>query len=114
MTRRVQHYEADSMQHVNNAIYFDWLEEPLALLAAQWKLPHSMRLCARRHTSEFLRGALPGDEVEIHTKLSGVGRRTTLWTQEIRRAGELLVRNQLTALWLDDQDQPIDWAKRFG
>src|SRR5690349_20555877 len=28
-TRRAQFYEADSAQHINNAVYVDWLEESI-------------------------------------------------------------------------------------
>ncbi len=100
--RRVQHYEADSMQHVNNAIYLDWLEEPLAEMT-----PPSRRLCLRRHDIEYLRGALPGEEVDIATRLVGVGHYATAWAQEITRAGELVVRNRITALWLDPAGRPV-------
>ncbi len=104
--RRVQHYEADSMQHVNNGIYLDWLQEPLA----EMTLP-SMRLCVRRHDVEYLRGALPGEQVEIVTRLVGAGHCATAWVQEITRAGELVVRNHMTALWLDPAGRPVRYSE---
>ncbi len=93
-TRRVQPYEADSMRHVNNAIYLDWLEEPLADVS-----PH---LCVYRHDIEYVRGALPGDTVEMVTRLVGVGHCTSAWAQEITREGQVIIRNRLTAIALDD------------
>ncbi len=104
--RRVQHYEADSMQHVNNGIYLDWLEEPLAEIT-----PAFMRLCVRRHDVEYLRGALPGEQVEIVTRLVGAGHCATAWAQEITRAGELLVRNHVTAFWLDPDGCPVRYSE---
>lgn len=97
--RRVQHYEADSMQHVNNAIYYDWIEETIAD-----NVP--LRLCIRRHDIEYMRGALPGDAVEIVTRLTGAGKCATTWESLVTRAGELLVRDRMTALWLDGNGHP--------
>lgn len=98
--RRVQHYEADSMQHVNNAIYYDWIEETIADLAP------SLRLCVRRHDIEYMRGALPGDEVEVVTRLTGAGRCASIWESLVARAGEVLVRDRMTALWIDRKGRP--------
>ncbi len=90
------------MQHVNNAVYLDWLEEPLAELT-----PPSLRLCVRRHDVAYLRGALPGEDVEIVTRLVGAGHVATAWAQEITRAGEVVLRNHITALWLDSAGRPV-------
>lgn len=95
-TRRVQYYEADAMQHVNNAIYFNWLEEPLAELSSHW-------LCVYRHDIEYVRGALPGDTVEIFTRLIGMGQCTSVWAQEITRDGQVIVRNHMTAVTIDER-----------
>ncbi len=94
------------MQHVNNGIYLDWLEEPLAEMT-----PPSLRLCIRRHDVEYLRGALPGEQVEIVTRLVGVGHCATMWAQEITRAGEPLVRNHVLALWLDSSGRPVRYSE---
>lgn len=102
--RLVQHYEADGMKHVNNAIYLDWLEEPLHDV-----IPAPLRLAVRRHDIVYVRSALPGDRVEIRSRLTGAGQCATSWAQEITRAGELVVRNRLTAVTLDAQG----WPARF-
>lgn len=99
--RHVQHYEADGLQHVNNTIYLDWLEEPLRALVAPPR-----RLCVRRHDIEYVRGAVPGDELEITTRLTGVGRCATTWAQEITRGDEVVVRNRMVAVCLDDAGRP--------
>ncbi len=93
-TREVRHYETDSMLHVNNAIYLDWLEEPLAGL--------SPRLCVRRHDIEYVRGARPGDVLEIVTRLVGMGRSATAWAQEITCDGQVIARNHMTAVAVDE------------
>lgn len=95
--RRVQHYEADAMGHVNNGIYLDWFEEPLYRLT-----PAGRRLCVRRHDVEYVRGALPGDELELVTRLQGVGNAVTAWALEITRAGDTIARDRILAYWVDE------------
>jgi acyl-CoA thioesterase FadM len=103
--RPVNRYEADGLQHVNNAVYVDWLEEALADTVAHLASP-TRRLCVRRHDIEYARSALPGDEVEIVTRLVGAGQCVSAWQLEIRRAEELLVRDHITALWVDSAGKP--------
>jgi acyl-CoA thioester hydrolase len=110
--RRVQRYEADEMQHVNNAVYLDWLEQALAdaVAAHPSTFLHSAqdapRLCAHRHDIEYARSALPGDEVEIVTRLAGAGYCASAWELQVNRGEELLVRDHITALWVDDAGKP--------
>lgn len=106
VTRRVQRYEADGMQHVNNAIYLDWLEEALADAIADVS-SRSRQLFVRRHDIEYVRSALPGDEVEIAARLVGAGQCASAWSLEITRAGEMLVRDHITALWVNENNKPI-------
>ncbi|MBM3128990.1 MAG: hypothetical protein FJ009_10275 [Chloroflexi bacterium] len=104
--RRVQRYEADGMQHVNNAIYVDWLEEALADAIASAE-PEGARLRVRRHDIEYARSALPGDEVEIVARVIGVGRCASAWELQVKRGDESLVRDHITALWVDDAGKPV-------
>ena len=106
--RRVQRYEADGMQHVNNAVYVDWLEEGLADAVADLTSP-SRRLCVRRHDIEYARSAVPGDEVEIIARLVGAGHCASAWNLEIKRGEELFVRDHITALWMDGAGKPVGW-----
>ncbi|MCI0477381.1 MAG: thioesterase [Anaerolineales bacterium] len=110
--RRVQRYEADGMQHVNNAVYVDWLEETLAdAVAARPEQSATeskgARLYVRRHDIEYARSAVPGDEVEIVARLIGAGRCASAWELEIKRGDESLVRDHVTALWVDDAGKPM-------
>jgi acyl-CoA thioesterase FadM len=105
VARRVQRYEADGMQHVNNAVYFDWLEEALADAVADISSP-TRSLCVRRHDIKYIRSALPGDDVEIAARLVGAGRCASAWSLEITRAGEILVRDHITAFWRDENGKP--------
>ena len=83
---RVRPSDLDPLDHVNNAVYVDWLEE--ALESAGWAgasaaLPRSYRL-------EYLASAARGDRVEI--ALHGAA---DAWAATIRRAdGVDLVRAQ--------------------
>jgi acyl-ACP thioesterase len=81
---RVQTGDLDPLDHVNNAVYVDWLEE--ALEGAGWRdateaLPRSYRL-------EYLASAARGDRVTVAVR--GEAR---AWTASIRRSdGTELVR----------------------
>lgn len=115
VTRRVQRYEADGMQHVNNAVYIDWLEEALADAVANHpstalrSVQDASRLCVYRHDIEYARSAMPGDEVTISVRLVGVGKTASAWKLEIKRDDELLVRDHITALWMNQTGKPVKW-----
>lgn len=104
--RRVQRYEVDGLQHVNNAVYVDWLEEALADAVAPL-VSSARQLRVYRHDIEYLHAALPGDHVEITVRLVGAGRCASTWELTVRRDEELLVRDHLTALWVNDRGKPI-------
>jgi acyl-CoA thioesterase FadM len=79
---RVRPQDLDPMDHVNNAVYLDWLEEALGAAGhaatpddgATPALPRTIRL-------EYLASAAPGDEVMIRTWTDGVS-----WHARIGRA----------------------------
>jgi len=83
---RVRPSDLDPLDHVNNAVYVDWLEE--AVEAAGWRsaneaLPRSCRL-------EYLSSAARGDSVSVTLHGSAAS-----WTAVIRRSdGADLVRAQ--------------------
>jgi len=107
-TRKVQRYEIDGMQHVNNAIYVDWFEEALGEAVAD--LTSSARhLCVRRHDIEYLHGALPGDQVSISAQLVGAGQSASAWSLQVTRGAEILVRDHITAFWRDANGKPMRW-----
>ena len=64
-------YEADSLKHVNNCVYADWLHEAARLSFARWsavdaQLPTNW--LPRRLSLSYLRSALPGDVITITTQ----------------------------------------------
>lgn len=81
---RVRPSDLDPLDHVNNAVYVDWLEE--ALEAADW--PGAFAALPRTYRLEYLASAARGDEVAI--ALHGA---EGAWSATIRRAdGADLVR----------------------
>jgi acyl-CoA thioesterase FadM len=85
-------YEADSQQHINNAIYMDWLEEAMAT-GVRGIPPHVATLVPpaqerlRRIHLEYLRPALPGDSVRIETRTGRPGRRAAIAHHTIHTVG---------------------------
>lgn len=111
-SRRVQRYETDAMQHVNNTVYFDWIEETVADAAEEWAgkmfgTGGAARLCVRRHDIAYVRPALARDAVEIVAEQIGAGQCTIVLSVRVKRDNELLVRDQVTALWVDGNGKPI-------
>jgi acyl-CoA thioester hydrolase len=100
MPRHAYRYEADSMAHINNTNYFTWIDEALAAARAAAGLPLTavggpgLRLCGAWYVVDYLRSALPGDDLIITSRLTGTAPGDLLeWTQEIVRGdGDVLVR----------------------
>ncbi len=115
-TRRAQFYEADSAQHVNNAVYVDWVEE--AVRDALRALGYPLALDGStplpwfyRHNLEYVRAAIPGDAVEIRARLLRCGNTRGEWHVELVHADtrEQLLRAQTTMLWVNAANHPVAW-----
>ncbi len=115
-TRRAQFYEADAVQHVNNAVYVDWLEEAVrdTLRAMGYTLAlggtaPSPWFC--RHALEYARPAVPGDELKIHTRLLRRGHTLSQWEQEITHSQthDTLLRAKSTMVWVDASNDLVPW-----
>lgn len=90
-----QRYEANSMGHINNAVYADWLEEAAGDALRAWDYPLAAPAAAglvpdlRQITIHYLRAVQPGDDVTITTTCTGQdapGRHIAL-AQEIAGTG---------------------------
>lgn len=101
-TRQAYRFEADTMGHVNNTIYADWLEEAAGDALRAWghdlapPAAAGLRAELTAVTITYLRSAVPGDAIVITTTHQGAdppARRLAL-TQEIRRtdAPDVLVQ----------------------
>jgi acyl-CoA thioester hydrolase len=112
--RRAQRHEIDGMGHVNNAFYVTWFEQAILDTLAAW-LPAEANTgwpCWRRHDIEYLSAILPGEEVEIVTRLVGMGQARAAWQQEVRRAGsaDAAIKDQSVVLYLDTDMRPQRWS----
>ncbi|HZQ05409.1 MAG TPA: acyl-ACP thioesterase domain-containing protein [Anaerolineae bacterium] len=116
-TRRAQFYEADAVQHVNNAVYVDWLEE--AVRDALRALGYSLALDGTtpipwfyRHALEYVRPAVPGDEITIHTRLLRRGHTFGEWEQEITHSQTReSLRAKSSMVWIDSANHVVAWRK---
>lgn len=92
-------YEADSQRHINNCVYADWLAEGVSRALASGDLggggshraPDGTypRYPRPRYTRiEYVRPALPGAAIRVHTDVYRTGTRGTLATQTITDAAD--------------------------
>jgi medium-chain acyl-[acyl-carrier-protein] hydrolase len=93
-------YEADSQQHINNAVYMDWLEEVTALElgSAQGGVAPTARL--RRIHLEYLRPALPGTGIHVSVRTAAAARRRLVAEFAVSAGGELAPVLRARALYL--------------
>ena len=107
MERRAEWHEADSLGHVNNTVYADWLDEALyrtfesagynfASLRAEGK---HLRGCY--YNLSYKRSALPGDKVQIITQCASTSGALIPVTQSITAedGSELLTASSIYT-WL--------------
>jgi acyl-CoA thioester hydrolase len=99
-SRVVGWYEIDMMQHVNNAIYLNYIEEADVLMyktngyPMQRLLQNGIKINPRSHHIEYHQPAKHGDTLDISSWHSDVNHETFNTHYEIRRTddGDLLVR----------------------
>ena len=76
--RNVEWHELDSMGHVNNAVYADWLDDALriGLEEAGWSTANlkerGLHLRGQYYNLNYRQAAMPGDRLRIITTLEGV------------------------------------------
>jgi acyl-CoA thioester hydrolase len=77
VTRRTWRYEADSLGHINNTVYADWLEEAAGDAVRAWGIALAepaapgLLLHPAATTITYLRSVQPGDTVLITTTCAG-------------------------------------------
>jgi acyl-CoA thioesterase FadM len=87
-------YEADSLKHVNNCIYGDWVAEAGRLALLAWRSaddPHlsfvaRQPMLLRRLSLHYQRSARPGDEIAITSAAERVGSRGVVLAHTIALA----------------------------
>ncbi len=125
--RRVLADEIDELGHANNQAYLAWMiEAAVGHSAAQgWPTERYLALgsawVVRRHEIEYLRPAMPEDEIMVRTWVSAIARVTSERSYEIRRHpdGVLLAKGKTVWAWMDRKSGrpgriPVDVAVAFA
>lgn len=104
MRRQVSWQDIDSLQHVNNAVYMDYINECGFQVSAAFHWPwHRMvalgiAFVLRQARLQYLQPAVLGDELLITTWVSDVRRATSARHFTIHRAGDGVLLAQAYAL----------------
>jgi len=109
MSVRVAWKDIDSVHHVNNAAYLEYVEEcGMQVIAAHkwpWKrmADAGFAIFLRKHQVQYLQPALLGDELELSTWAYDIKRSTATRAYAIRRAGDgvLLAQVHSLGVWVD-------------
>lgn len=115
-SRRAEWYEVDSMGHVNNAVYADWLDAAWRAAMGEMGWPvaklkqDGFQLRAEYLTLNYKRETLPGDLLQIKTRLVGLDGRLCRIEQSILRAGETaeIVTSESIYGWANNDGVPCD------
>ena len=122
MRREVAFLDIDTMQHVNNAVYLNYVSECSVQALASYGWPwermqaQGFGIFLRKIVIQYLQPALWGDELEIATWASNVRRATANRHYTIRRArdDELLAQAYSMGVWVNLQNgEPIRIPKDF-
>jgi acyl-CoA thioester hydrolase len=89
---RVRPQELDPMDHVNNAVYVDWLEESVLAAGTDGRGAKSIARIPRRYRLEYAAAAPPGMELETETWPDGAG-----WAHRTTASGADVLRARLEA-----------------
>lgn len=116
MRRQVSWQDIDVMQHVNNAVYMDYVNECSFQVCTAFDWPwqrmtaEGFAVYMRKAHLQYLQPAVLGDELEISTWISEVRRATSARHFALHRArdGALLAQAYTLGAWVDLQTgQPI-------
>jgi len=106
MRRRVEWRDIDTAHHVNNSVYFNYIEDcGIQVSAAHgWPLSRSeaagFAVVAREHHIEYRNPAMLDDELEIATWVSPQGRIAANRFYTITRPSDGLLLAQARTLWV--------------
>jgi acyl-CoA thioester hydrolase len=117
--RGAEWYECDSMGHVNNAVYVDWLDSGVraAMEATGWQVAAlraaDLQLRGEYFALDYKRPALPGDRLTVTTRFEGLSGRLCRVQQVIKNAdGIELLEAGCVYGWADKSGQPADPPER--
>ena len=120
--RKVRWHDIDSLQHVNNAVYLEYVEEcGMQVLAAHgWPAQRmdaeGVAILMRKNHIRYRQPALLDEELEILTWAAEVRRSTAVRYYHIRRPGveAPLVEVHALGVWVDLKNgRPARWPERF-
>ena len=94
MGRTARWHECDSLEHVNNTVYADWLDEAVRFAMRELGFPvadmkkRGLQLRGEHYRLDYRRAALPEDNLPIETRIVGNEGRLCAIEQFIRGGGE--------------------------
>ena len=113
--RRVQTFELDTLQHVNHAVYLNWIEQAYfdAMRAAGHDMEHNRSegwlALQGGHDIEYFEPAFDNEEIEIASWVCEVGRVRGAWTHEIYCVDRkrLLAREYSLGIFVNEEGKPV-------
>ena len=113
--RRVQTYELDALQHVNNAVYLHWIEQAYfdALRAAGHPIERKRKegwwALQGGHEIEYFEPAFETDEIEIVSWVCEMGKVRGAWIHEIYNweTKKLLARDYSLGIFVNQEGKLI-------
>lgn len=114
--RRVQTFELDILQHVNHAVYLNWIEQAYfdALRAAGHPVEATRRegwlALQGGHDIEYFEPAFDNEEIEVTSWVCEVGRVRGAWTHEIHSVDRkrLLAREYSLGIFVNEEGRPVN------
>jgi acyl-CoA thioester hydrolase len=119
--RTVEWHELDSMGHVNNAMYADWLDDAFkaAMDVMGWNVARlkeeGLHLRGEHHSLNYKRAAMPGDKLFVTTIIGGATGRLCSVSQAVTDTnGEELMSADSVYGWRDNAGQPCEAPHGFA
>jgi YbgC/YbaW family acyl-CoA thioester hydrolase len=121
--RVAEWYECDSLGHVNNAVYADWLDSGFrsAMDSGGWPVADmkkaGLQLRGEHFALDYKRAAMPGDRLTTTTRIDGLGERLCRVQQSIANGNgsELLTATTVYG-WADNRGNsangPEGWVEK--
>jgi acyl-CoA thioester hydrolase len=113
--RRVQFHELDAVQHVNHAVYLQWIDQAfldvlrVAGHAPERTLPEGWMALQGGHEIQYAAAALDQENIEIVSWLGETSESGAAWTHEIYNADtrKLLARDYAPMVFVNARHEPI-------
>lgn len=114
---KVKDQEIDEMGHVNNVIYLKWVQDVAISHWTSKAHPEDLenyRWVVRRHELDYLKPALPGDEITATTWIESLDGVKSIRMVEIKKQDSLLLKAKTLWVMLDAQtEKPARISQRM-